>query len=107
VESVPGKRSGACVFKNTRMPVSTVFENLSAGLGVQEIMEEFSVTHEQINAVLLFAAKSLEAPPPAEAAKVFEGASWGPPKYQTGFTFVTRSATRFAHVLAAFSAKAA
>ena len=28
VESIPGKRSGAWVFKNTRMPVSTVFENL-------------------------------------------------------------------------------
>jgi uncharacterized protein (DUF433 family) len=33
---------------------------------VEEIMEEFSVTREQINAVLLFAAKSLEAPPPAK-----------------------------------------
>jgi uncharacterized protein (DUF433 family) len=66
VESVPGKRSGAWVFKDTRMPVSTVFENLKAGLSVEEIMEEFSVTREQINAVLLFAAKSLEAPPPAK-----------------------------------------
>ena len=28
VESIPGKRSGAWVFKNTRMPVSAVFENL-------------------------------------------------------------------------------
>jgi uncharacterized protein (DUF433 family) len=28
VESIPGKRSGAWVFKNTRMPVSTAFENL-------------------------------------------------------------------------------
>ena len=28
VESIPGKRSGAWVFKDTRMPVSTVFENL-------------------------------------------------------------------------------
>jgi uncharacterized protein (DUF433 family) len=67
VESIPGKRSGAWVFKGTRMPVSTVFENLKAGLSVEEIMEEFSVTREQINAVLLFAAKSLEALPPAKA----------------------------------------
>jgi uncharacterized protein (DUF433 family) len=67
VESVPGKRSGAWVFKGTRMPVSTVFENLKAGLSVEEIMEEFSVTREQINAVLLFAAKSLEAPPEVKA----------------------------------------
>ena len=30
VESIPGKVSGAWVFKDTRMPVSTVFENLEA-----------------------------------------------------------------------------
>jgi uncharacterized protein (DUF433 family) len=64
VESVPGKVSGAWVFKDTRMPVATVFLNLEAGLSVEEIMEEFSVTREQINAVLQFAAKSLEAPVP-------------------------------------------
>ena len=65
VESIPGKVSGAWVFKDTRMPVATVFENLEAGLTVEEVMEEFSVTREQINAVLDFAAKSLEAPSPA------------------------------------------
>ena len=65
VESVPGKVSGAWVFKNTRMPVTTVFENLEAGLTVEEVMEEFCVTREQINAVLKFAAKSLEPPIPA------------------------------------------
>ena len=59
VESIPGKVSGAWVFKNTRMPVATVFENLEAGLTVEEVMEEFSVSREQINAVLKFAAKSL------------------------------------------------
>ena len=30
VESIPGKVSGAWVFKDTRMPVSIVFENLEA-----------------------------------------------------------------------------
>jgi uncharacterized protein (DUF433 family) len=64
VESIPGKVSGAWVFKGTRMPVATVFENLEAGLTVEEVMEEFSVTREQINAVLHFAAKSLRAFPP-------------------------------------------
>ena len=34
VESIPGKVSGAWVFKDTRMPVATVFENLEAGLSV-------------------------------------------------------------------------
>ncbi len=65
VESVPGKVSGAWVFKNTRMPVSTVFENLESGASIEEIMEWFDVTREQIVAVLEFAARSLEAPPPA------------------------------------------
>jgi uncharacterized protein (DUF433 family) len=41
-----------------------VFENLEAGLTVEEVMEEFSVTREQINAVLHFAAKSLGTSPP-------------------------------------------
>jgi|SRR5271156_58234 len=62
VESVPGKRSGAWVFKDTRMPVSTVFENLESGASIEEIMEWFGVTREQIVAVLDFAARSLEAP---------------------------------------------
>jgi uncharacterized protein (DUF433 family) len=62
VESVPGKVSGARVFKDTRMPVATVFKNLEAGLTVEEVMGEFSVTREQIGAVLRFAARSLETP---------------------------------------------
>ena len=36
VESIPGKVSGAWVFKNTRMPVQTIFENLEPGLSVKE-----------------------------------------------------------------------
>ena len=64
VESIPGKRSGAWVFKDTRMPVSTVFENLESGATIDEIMEWFDVTREQVVAVLEFAARSLDAPPP-------------------------------------------
>jgi uncharacterized protein (DUF433 family) len=63
VESVPGKRSGAWVFRDTRMPVSTVFENLQAGATIEEIMDWFHVTREQVVAVLEFAARSLDAPP--------------------------------------------
>ena len=66
VESVPGRLSGAWVFTDTRMPVSTVFENLEAGATIDEIMEWFNVTREQIKTVLKFAARSLEAPAPAE-----------------------------------------
>jgi uncharacterized protein (DUF433 family) len=62
VESVPGRRSGAWVFKDTRMPVATVFENLEAGSNIDEIVEQFHVTREQVQAVLEFAARSLDAP---------------------------------------------
>jgi len=61
VESVPGKRSGAWVFRGTRTPISTVFENLQ-DMSVEELTEEFGVTREQVEAVLQFAAHSAEAP---------------------------------------------
>ena len=60
VESVPGKRSGAWVFRGTRTPVSTVFENLQ-DMSVEELVDEFGVTREQVEAVLQFAAHSTEA----------------------------------------------
>lgn len=60
VESIPGKRSGAWVFKGTRTPVSIVFENLE-DMTVDELIEEFGVTREQVHAVLQFAAHSAEA----------------------------------------------
>lgn len=63
VESVPGKRSGAWVFRGTRMPVSTVFENLQ-DMSVDELVEEFGVTREQVEAVLQFVARTTEAPVP-------------------------------------------
>jgi uncharacterized protein (DUF433 family) len=62
VESIPGKVSGAWVFKDTRMPVSIVFENLESGATVDEIMEWFDVSREQVVTVLEFAARSLDPP---------------------------------------------
>ena len=61
VESVPGKVSGAWVFRGTRMPVQAVFENLEAGMSLDEITEVFDVTSEEVRAVLRFANVSLEA----------------------------------------------
>ena len=61
VESVPGTRSGAVVFRGTRTPVSVVFENLQ-DMSVDELMQEFGVTREQVEAVLQFPARSAEAP---------------------------------------------
>ena len=63
VESVPGKVSGAWVFKGTRMPVQTVFENLEAGMSMDEITEVFDVTPEEVRAVLHFAVESLAKAP--------------------------------------------
>ena len=73
VESIPGKVSGAWVFKDTRMPVSIVFENLEAGATIDEIMEWFHLTREQIVSVLEFTARSLDpfpSPHPATTSTV-------------------------------------
>ena len=67
VESVPGRLSGAWVFRDTRLPVATVIENLE-DLSIEEVMEQFDVTREQITAVLEFVAKSLKDSAPAQPA---------------------------------------
>jgi uncharacterized protein (DUF433 family) len=64
VESIPGKVGGAWVFRGTRLPVATVIENLE-DLSVEEVMEQFDVSREQIKAVLDFVAQSLSALPSA------------------------------------------
>ena len=70
VESIPGKVSGAWVFKDTRLPVATVIENLE-DLSVEEVMEQFEVTRDQITAVLDFVAQSLrEIPLPHSPARI-------------------------------------
>ena len=63
VESVPGKLSGAWVFRGTRVPVSAVFENLEDGLTINEIVQMFDgLSKELVVTVLEFAAQSLDAP---------------------------------------------
>ena len=64
VESIPGKVSGARVFKGTRTPVAVVFANLEDGMTIDDVIEQFPVTREQVKAVLEFAARSLDAPVP-------------------------------------------
>lgn len=58
VESVPDRMSGAWVFRGTRMPVATVFENIETGATIEQIAEWFDIPAEQINAVLEFAART-------------------------------------------------
>ena len=61
--SVPDRRSGAWVFRDSRLPVATVIQNLE-DLSIEEVMEQFDVTREQIAAVLDFVAQSLNASAP-------------------------------------------
>jgi uncharacterized protein (DUF433 family) len=63
VESVPGKLSGAWVLGGTRMPVATIFENLEAGASLDDILGWFDgLNRDQVEAVIDFAARSLETP---------------------------------------------
>jgi uncharacterized protein (DUF433 family) len=60
VERVPGKVSGAWLFKGTRVPVSALFENLESGARIDEFLEWFpGVTREHVEGVLEHAGKSL------------------------------------------------
>ena len=61
VERIPGKVSGAWLFRGTRVPVSALFENLEDGATVGQFVEWFpGVTRQQAEAVLEFASQSLE-----------------------------------------------
>lgn len=63
VESVPGKVSGAWVLKGTRTPVKALFENLEAGMSIDEVIEQFPVSREQIDGLMAFVARSLDKAP--------------------------------------------
>jgi uncharacterized protein (DUF433 family) len=63
VESVPGRLGGKWVFRDTRMPISAVFLNFAAGATIDEIIEQFDISKEEIEAILEFAAHSGEAAP--------------------------------------------
>jgi uncharacterized protein (DUF433 family) len=59
-ERVPGKVSGAWVFKGTRVPVKALFENLEDGARVDELIEWFpGVTRQQVECVFEFATFTL------------------------------------------------
>ena len=52
------RRQGLVKETGTRLPVATVIENLE-DLSIEEVMEQFDVTREQVAAVLDFVAQSL------------------------------------------------
>lgn len=60
VERSEDKVSGAWVFKNTRVPVKALFENLESGATIDQFLEWFpGVTREQAQAVLEFTERTL------------------------------------------------
>lgn len=63
VERLPDRVSGAWVFRGTRVPVASLFENLEDGALVTQFVEWFpGVTLEQARSVLEHAARSALAP---------------------------------------------
>ena len=60
VEQWPGKVGGVWLFKDTRVPVKALFENLEDGATVEDFLVWFpGVSREQARAVLVFAEHSL------------------------------------------------
>ena len=62
VERSADKMSGAWVFRGTRVPVKSLFENLQDGATVDDFLEWFpGVGREQVVGVLQLAEQSLTA----------------------------------------------
>ena len=62
VERDSEKVSGAWVFRNTRVPVVALFENLEGGASVDDFLSWFpGVTKEQVEAVFEYTIQSLKA----------------------------------------------
>lgn len=62
VEQIPGKVSGAWVFKNTRLPLYALFDNLAGGATIHEFIDWFGgVSETEVSAVLEFMAQELRA----------------------------------------------
>ena len=62
VESVPGKVSGNWVFKGTRLPVYTLFENLAEGATIYDFLDWFGgVDESEVKEVLEHVVQDLRA----------------------------------------------
>ena len=60
VERIGDRVSGAWVFKNSRVPVRALFENLESGATIDQFLDWFpGVTREQVVTVLEHAEQSL------------------------------------------------
>ena len=62
VERHSDVQSGAWVYRGTRVPVASLFQNLEDGARVEEYLEWFpGVRRDQVEAVLEYAARSVAA----------------------------------------------
>ena len=60
VERDPEKVSGSWIFRDTRVPVAALFENLEGGASIDDFLLWFpGVTREQVEAVLEYTIQSL------------------------------------------------
>ena len=55
VEVKPGVQSGAPVLLGTRMPVNAIVDNFDYGVSVAEIVEQFEVSPDRVEAILTYA----------------------------------------------------
>jgi uncharacterized protein (DUF433 family) len=66
VERAPDTVSGVWVFRDTRVPVAALFENLRDGATIDEFLEWFpGVTRAQVESVLDYEAQELHGTVPA------------------------------------------
>lgn len=62
VEREPKRVSGVWVFKDTRVPVRALFENLEGGASIDDFLEWFpGVSRQQTDSVLEYVAADLGA----------------------------------------------
>ena len=52
-------RFGKPVITGTRVPIELILGKLAGGMSYEEVMEEYEITHDDILAVLDYAAKCL------------------------------------------------
>ncbi|NOT54062.1 MAG: DUF433 domain-containing protein [Deltaproteobacteria bacterium] len=50
-------RFGKPVIQGTRIPVDLVVGKLAGGMGIEEVMEEYALTREEVLAALAYAAR--------------------------------------------------
>jgi uncharacterized protein (DUF433 family) len=61
LERIPGKVSGVWLFRDTRLPLAVVLENLKDG-SLNEVCEWFDIEREKVEEVLTFLANQVNQP---------------------------------------------